>query len=219
MEILNLRVARKVAGRTFPFDRVYLVKFTDRKIIARLFRYALCMPVEGPLKKMLKDTVPEVVMTRPHERDDALSVRDNIAAAEWERKIDGTPWVMVVPILPKFVTKNLPQYIAASGWFKKVYDRGSKKRTDQYLRVNPFPNRTFLLTPEKKIRPVCVACPRLIIHQNGGCTLGDAECYEHLALGITNHFEEGMKAPEPTPNHNEAEVEAITNGNLPADDA
>jgi hypothetical protein len=174
------------------------------------------MPVEGNLKRMLEESVPEVVMARPHERDDAVSVKDTIDHCGWVDKINlQGPWVMAVPILPKFVAKNLPRYIAASGWFKKVYDPKKHTHGDKFARPNPFPNRTFLLTPEKKIRPVCVACPRLIMHQNGACTLGEQDCYEHLAMGLTNHFEEGVVAPEATPNHNEPEVEAIVNGGAP----
>jgi hypothetical protein len=218
-EILCLRVSRGLAGKKFPFDRVYLTKYVDRNLMYTLFRYALILPVEGVLKDMLATAVPEVVIDRPFERDDAVSVKDSLDEKGWLNKLNEAPWVMAVPVLPKFVAKNMPRYLVAAGWFKHQYNPKKKKHEEGYTKKSPFPNRTFLLTPEKKIRPVCVACPRLILHQNGECILGEQQCYEHLALGLADHFKEGIEAPEATPNPKEPEVTALINGHLPTDAA
>jgi hypothetical protein len=65
---------------------------------------------------------------------------------------------------------------------------------------DPFPAFTYLQTPEQNIQPVCIVCPNFIKHQNGYCRLGEELCYSALALGLQNHFEEGMEEPLPTEN-------------------
>ena len=215
--IYSLRVSRRLAGRHFPFDRIYLLDYKDRSSLHLLFRYALVMPVEGALRDMLEETIPDVTLDRPFDRDDITSTKNTISEADWKTFVHSKPWVMAVPILPKYMTQNMPRYIVAAGWFKKGWDPKKHVHSKTGAHESPFPNRTFLLTPTKKIRPVCVACPRLIMHQNGSCTLGEPECYQHLAMGIGNHFEEGREGPDATPNPKEPEAEAFIHGDLPSD--
>jgi hypothetical protein len=186
MDLYCLRVRRNIAGRKFPFDRVYLAKYGDHVIFKRLFRYAFILPVEGVLKETLYCLPIEDSMTHAFDR---VETPEKIPDVEWKTLIDSTDWVLAVPILSKYVTANMPRYIIA----KSTVPRRDKKNSNAC--ANPFPNMTYLQTPEQNIRPICVACPNFIQHQNGHCELGDKLCYDSLSLGIRNHFEEGMMVP------------------------
>ena len=202
MHIYNLRVRREQAGKVFPFDRVYLAKNGDHKAFKKLFRYALIMPVEQNLKNLLLDYV-KIDRSEAHPFD-----RDEHAVGpskdDWQVMLADDDWVMCVPILSKYIASNMPRYITAAGRYRAPTGLPVRKRRKGAAAINevrdPFPTLTYLQTPEKNIRPVCVACPRFIMHQNGQCRLGEDVCYSSLALGVHNHFEEGLKAPLPSPN-------------------
>ena len=212
MEVFGLRIKRTQAGKSFPFDRIYIVRHKDKDVIEKLFRYALVMPLDGDLKERL--------LTLLKEEKDALEFDDQ----PHDRSTGGRApnpaslfshgdWVVAVPILPKWAKKNVPRYLVAQGWYA---ESRRKKANDE-----PFPKHTFLLTPEKKIRPVCVACPRFILHQNGDCKLGDRVCLDTLPMGLINHFDEAPFTPpevnqvEPT----DTEIQEILNANVQDDDA
>lgn len=200
MEIFCLRVKQMVAGKQFPFDRVYLARYDDRMAFDQLFRYALVLPVEGPLKKMLKNAIDKDTkeVNRPHDRNDEDA--DNTC---WIDRLDVGEWVMAVPILPKWMNQNLPRYLVAAGWY------GTEPKTKkQKERTTPFTNRAYLQTPTRKIRPICVLCPRMIMHQNGECQIGEAVCYENLPIGMGQQLE--AADVDDTPNLNELEEYALT---------
>lgn len=199
MEIYCLRVRREQAGRSFAFDRVYFARNGEHTVFKKMFRYALIMPVESRLKEILSEDVKiELSVAHPYDRDDQAVTPKH---ADFVELLEGDDWVMCVPILPKYVAENMPRYISAAG---KVQFRGKRHGKAGFTR-NPdpqsiFPALTYLQTPEQNIRPVCVACPRFIMHQNGQCQLGEKICYESLGLGVKNHFKEGLDTPMPTEN-------------------
>lgn len=209
MHLYCLRVSKTTAGRSFPFDRVYLLKYDDRAVIERLFRYALVLPVEEVVKKQLKKVDFQIVVDRPHHRDDDAKLN---ATAVWA-DLDEGEWVMVVPLLPKWLNKNMPQYLAAEAWFETKRNRlRSTGKRESARRESPFSARSYLQTPNRKVRPICVVCPRMIMHQNGECHLGQPVCFESLPLGMVNHFEEAMAVPDPTPNELEPEEYELLDG-------
>jgi len=204
MDLYCLRVNRATAGKTFPFDRVYLTKNDQHSVFKKLFRYALILPVEQGLKNILLDYVKiEAGETHEFDRNDqALAPVDD----DWRLLLETNEWVMAVPLLSKYVASNMPRYLTAAGKYrdstqKKVPKRRRNRITSSIAEVaDPFPTLTYLQTPEQNIRPVCVACPRFIMHQNGHCRLGEDICYTSLALGVHNHFKEGMEVPVATEN-------------------
>jgi hypothetical protein len=195
-ELYCLRVKRETAGKTFPFDRVYIARNGEHHIFKKLFRYALVLPVETGLTNLLVDHVEiEAGNAHPFDRDDAEKPP---TADEWKTLITTEEWVMAVPILAKYLASNMPRYITAAGKYRDPTGKPKKRRRRSPAMVEvsePFPNLTYLQTPEQNIRPVCVACPNFINHQNGHCRLGEDICYTSLAMGVHNHFDEGMKAP------------------------
>lgn len=206
MDLYCLRVKRESAGRTFPFDRVYLARNGEHVVFKKLFRYALILPVESGLKENLIQNV-EIDKGEAHsfDRDDAAAAP---TSSEWKEALEEGEWVLAVPILPKYVAGNTPRYITAAGKYrlpsstnKAVSGPGRRRRFRSTPQVDePFPTLTYLQTPEQNIRPVCVACPRFIMHQNGHCRLGEQICYESLALGMQNHFKEALDTPLATDN-------------------
>jgi hypothetical protein len=210
MEVFCLRVAYREAGRTFPFDRVYLVNYDNRDVIERMFRYALVLPVEGELRTMLEAVSLDQYVNRTFHRDDAENASTKLPAGAWVDMIKSGEWILVVPLLPKWMHKNMPRYLTAENWYAATKAKGQRYKRVQ--RTSPFTNRSYLQTPHKKIRPICVVCPRMVLHQNGECQIGEAICFESLPLGMVNHFEEAAALPEPMPNVLEQEEYALIEG-------
>jgi hypothetical protein len=201
MDLYCLRVKREAAGKTFPFDRVYLARNGEHGVFKKLFRYALILPVEASLTNLLLDYVEiEAGDAHPFDRDDSTVAP---TADEWKALITSEEWVLAVPILAKYVASNMPRYLTAAGKYREPADHNkSKKRRRRRTAIapvaEPFPTLTYLQTPEQNIRPVCIACPNFINHQNGHCRLGEDICYTSLGLGVHNHFKEGLDAPAPS---------------------
>lgn len=203
-DLFCLRVKREAAGKTFPFDRVYIARNGEHSVFKKLFRYALVLPVETSLTNLLLDYVEiEASDVHPFERNDSAP---KPTSDEWKSLLTGEDWVMAVPILAKYMSANMPRYLTAAGKYRDPTGKPRKRRgipRSQEV-AEPFPNLTYLQTPEQNIRPVCVACPNFINHQNGHCRLGEDICYTSLALGVKNHFQEGLDAP-PAPDAHEHE--------------
>lgn len=203
MDLYCLRVKRESAGKVFPFDRVYLAKNGEHTVFKKLFRYALVLPVEQSLKNLLLDYVKvEAGATHTFDRDDEVKPPTD---PEWRELLDTNEWVLAVPILAKYVASNMPRYITAAGKYRDpTGGKKTRRRRRSVSSMNevkePFPTLTYLQTPEQNIRPVCIACPNFINHQNGHCRLGEDVCYTSLALGVHNHFKEGLDAPAPSDN-------------------
>lgn len=204
MDLYCLRVRRETAGKQFPFDRVYLAKNGEHGVFKQMFRYALVLPVETQLKSMLLDYVKiDDGETHEFDRNEDAQVPTH---SDWQEILELGDWVMCVPILPKFVASSIPRYITAAGAYRAPTNPTTKRRRRRGSASampgmkEPFPTLTYLQTPEQNIRPVCIACPNFINHQNGHCRLGEEVCYTSLALGMHNHFKEGLDVPEPSEN-------------------
>jgi len=196
MDLYCLRVRRETAGKMFPFDRVYIARNGEHTVFKEMFRYALILPVEEGLKNLLLDYVKiDSGEAFPFERDDEVPAPVD---AEWKALLDEGEWVMCVPILAKFVASNMPSYITAAGKYRDPTGAVRRRRRTagaNPVMADPFPTLTYLQTPDQNIRPVCVACPNFINHQNGHCRLGEEICYSSLSLGLGNHFQKGLELP------------------------
>lgn len=206
-DVFCLRVKRETAGKTFPFDRVYMARNGEHSVFKKLFRYALVLPVETSLTNLLLDHVEiEASDVHPYERNDNAP---KITSDEWKALVTGEEWVLAVPILAKYINSNLPRYLTAAGKYRDPTGKPKKRRGTPKMQevLEPFPTLTYLQTPDQNIRPVCVACPNFINHQNGHCRLGEDICYTSLALGVKNHFQEGLDAPPPSKSDEHEEIE------------
>lgn len=213
MEAYCLRISKNTAGKTFPFDRVYLIPDDQRNTIEMMFRYAIVLPVEGRLLAMLRDVHVDQYVNRTQDRDDDENAATKMSSRDWNALLKDRAWLMVVAILPKWVKQSMPRYLTAESWYAQHYkSRGKKGKEALPIRESPFTNRSYLQTPQKKIRPICVVCPRMILHQNGECQIGGEHCFDNLPLGMTDHFEEAASLPSAVPNVNEPEEYELLEG-------
>ncbi|MGL5246890.1 MAG: hypothetical protein ACRC8U_01695, partial [Brooklawnia sp.] len=172
----------------------------------------LVMPVEGALKTMLiEHAEPDEYIERTFSRDDAEQESSALPRTEWSRLLNDGNWVMAVPILTKYVKAAIPRYLTAATWYRTKYKRGGRSlREELPSRPSPFPGMTYLQTPTENIRPICVMCPRFILHQNGECSPGQKICFDdNLTVGMADYFKEGLDMPLPSPNINEPEIEKV----------
>lgn len=206
MESFCLRVGKDTAGRKFPFDRVYLVHYDDRWVIEHKFRFSMVLPVEGVLLAQLEAVRPSKYTNRTFDRNDHEGLPTKLDASDWTSLIRDGEWLLVVPLLSKWMAKSVPRYLVAESWYDQhtVYVSGKGKQRSA-KRESPYTNRSYLQTPGRKIRPICVVCPRMILHQNGECQIGEKVCFESLPLGMVNHFEESQALPDALPNAREPE--------------
>lgn len=198
-EVYNLRIWRSVVGKYFPFDRIYLARHGEHDCFKQLFRYALIMPVEGALKEALIQFVTlDSFVDRTFDRSDGES-----ASTRWPALIEEGSWVIAVPILTKYVKKAIPRYLVAEKWYT-----GPRHRRRAREAESPLPPLAYLQTPEKNIRPICVMCPRYILHQSGECLPGQSVCFEpgNLAVGTGDYFKDGLGAPDPSLNITDEEA-------------
>ena len=203
MEVYSLRVARSRGKDTlsFPWDRVYLARYGSHQVFKRLFRYAFILPVGPALRHLLGEIAVDQYIERNATRTENEGVAVTPPKADWQKLLKGDQWVMAVPILTRYVESEMPKYIVASDNVRDAREHFKSKG------LEVFPTASYLQTPDKDIRPICIACPLQIQHQAGGCNLGDPECYTTLSLGRSDYFKEGLTAPEPSENVKEAEME------------
>jgi hypothetical protein len=205
MNVYCLRIKKESAGKTFPFDRVYLARNGEHTVFKQLFRYALILPVDTQLKNLLLTyVIVEGGETHEFNRNDKAPPP---GPGAWRTSIELHDWVMAVPILPRFIAANMPSYITAAGAYRDPENKLKRRRRSSVSSAvaSPFPALTYLQTPEQNIRPVCVACPRFILHQNGHCNLGEEICYSSLAMGMHNEFRQGAEMPDSPQNYKEIE--------------
>jgi len=176
--IKRLNVSRYLAGRTIPFDRVYLARGTDaRKALKRAFAYALIMPMTEGIADGLAGSLPSLHRTSPAEG--RTSEWQEGSAGLLDEMKEHNDWLVVVPILPKIGAKSLPRYLTNKRW----YEAGTRKRRTARANKTPLPVLSYLQTPNEDFRPVCIACPRFELQQAGECQFGQRICYDTLALG------------------------------------
>lgn len=189
--ITKIRVSRNQINN-FPFDVFYLVPIKYREVLPRLFPWSLCVP-------MTTEVVLRVTALRVDKREEHPHDQDRIKDTLWQTaairstslEYDLAYSFMVVPILPLVsrpakpdpkkpppVQKRLPGYLLAK--------RHRVDRTEQDVRKGAFQDcvndSVVLFTPDGPFRPVCLKCPRHLLHVQGKCELGSRPCYEELVL-------------------------------------
>jgi len=199
MELHCLKIARTRVGKDLPFDRIYLVKHTDRGVIKRLFRYAIVMPLREKLEETLQKLTIREEARVGFER--SPSIPPHAEPPALETRVDfGLNWLVVVPLLPRTLRTGtrVPSYLTAMRWkhahkmvrrdrartgFLTGLDIGEPQGVVTGTR-DAFDTQAYLQTPTLEVRPPCSLCPRQILRQAGECSLGDVECYQHLPLGV-----------------------------------
>lgn len=211
MFIHKLRVSRAVAGKTLPFDLLYLVNFKDKEHIENMFGYSIVMPLKNETLAMFEELAIHKHVTQPHERGESTKEFHRTPEAGYPTlktllDLDNERWLCVVPLLPRSKKNGEgmrhPAYLTARKWkladntvnvvgasARKRFSRAVAKKIAQETPIdrggnNAFNDQAYLQTPEKAVRPPCLLCPRYILHTQGECQLGDLECFGHLPLGL-----------------------------------
>lgn len=218
MKIHSLKIRRSSVGRLIPFDRIYLVNYEDREVIKKLFRYAIVMPLLGAMKTVIRDQRLEIHLSRGHERTTEVHHFPMVTGATPYKigdvlDFENEKWVVVVPLLRKALRDSNelhPKYLTSNKWVFRGNTVVTKRRHKTKLQVRmgkkgtpevapkddapaAFNKQAYLQTPERDVKPPCLFCPRMILHQNGECNLGDIHCYSSLPLGLKKELLE----PEP----------------------
>lgn len=175
--IIKVRVAANQV-RKFPFDIFYMVPSIQKHIISNLFPYSLCVPPTTALLYLLSQIRVHYIDYLPHgKRKETLHVHKTtdlfLAASSLQY------YFMVIPILPltsKHNKTKVPGYLVASAHTNDNYNKGRS------IFANILTDAVTLYTPTGPIRPVCLHCPRHMLHVLNKCCLGSTHCLESLIL-------------------------------------
>ena len=183
MEIYRLDVSRQQAGRVVPFDRLYLATGSSKAVLKRMFKYAIVMPFTNMLRDVFKESASVSLVDAPRTSREVRRPIEQQTAFN----IFNEDWIVVLPIASNIGRSKTPEYLTNARWVAGQYymqSSGRRRRGRQVKKVkDPLPVLSYLQTPERNYRPVCVACPRFIEHQAGMCELGMRVCYDSLLLG------------------------------------
>lgn len=186
--IVKVRVD-KTQMRTFPFDVVYLVPVEHKALLPRLFPWSLCVPMHDTLRAKLRDLSIAEWEDLPHKTDRATThtpMQSRSLYALLGETIDKDTYFVVVPVLPlttphKYCKSwkrrqpprsRIPTYLMAPH-----HAQEEKPKLEGILMDD-----TVLFTPSGPRRPVCLLCPRHLLHMQNKCQLGSHDCYNELIL-------------------------------------
>lgn len=179
--IIKIRVAANQV-RKFPFDIFYMVPITQKHIVSGLFPYSFCIPPTTALLYLLSQLRVHCVDYLPHDkRKEALGVH----ATTDLYLLTGNRlqyYFMIIPILPlaplasKQNKTKMPGYLVASTHTNNNYNKGYS------IFANILTDAVILYTPTGPVRPVCLHCPKHMLHVLDKCKLGSQDCLESLIL-------------------------------------
>lgn len=191
--IFKVRVD-KTQMKNFPFDVFYLVHVSRKALLPRLFPWALCVPMHEDLERKIQNLSIEDLEEVPHTGDRHTS---SIRKATYTgRRMDALGVIVhkqshfvIVPVLPLTTphryckswkrkqppSSRVPTYLMAPHHAKGHGDE--KPKLEGILGDD-----TVLFTPHGPKRPVCLLCPRHLLHLQGQCQLGCNHCYNELIL-------------------------------------
>jgi len=195
-----VRIRKGIAGRVVPFDKVYLFRKEDEKVISRVFKDAMVIPLTKRFAESLKEALSEKVdHTKPfvfyRKNEDAVRMLGSTV----EKKLDKYQnYLGVIPVLftkrgrfnPKPrkspVTKNkqsFPSYLVATPESSFTQEKMKKILSA----------RAYFLWDGNKIRPICLMCPKHHQFIQGACVPGAVECYDNLAKATPGDLVRGVR--------------------------
>lgn len=176
--IIKIRVDR-VQMRSFPFDIIYLVPFTLKRIIPNLFPYSLCMVSTSTFLAFITSFRINTLESLPCEGRKQIKNTSSATNGyiEYDPKLYN--YFVIVPILPLTSKKEkvkLPSYFIAPKHVENEVNKGTSAFE------NIITENTILHTPAGPICPICIGCSRHLFHILGQCQLGSRHCFESLIL-------------------------------------
>lgn len=197
-----LRVKRGDAGMKIPFDKVYLFHKNDRELLPRIFRDAMVFPLTQHWVEQIKKVVEKgasykaFAFNRFGEDGLAKRVKNQNPLEGIEKEHDN--YTALVPVL---FTKH-----GSKSTKKAIRHKGRKKVASYAAYIIARPMRTatvslmkqlisaraYFLMDGRAVKPICLMCPRHQYFIQGACTLGEADCYTHLAQARPNDMVRGV---------------------------
>jgi hypothetical protein len=147
--------------RRFPFPIFYLFRPGEVEILRKAFDVLLCFQARLYL---------------PQESESLVIGNSTLIARVPDLLSAEIRWQIGVPILTKKVdsTQSVPAFLG------EFY---TKSGAQKHMR-STYPTEEdfgYLLRGPDVIKPPCLACPYILLHDAGDCRLGDARCYGNLA--------------------------------------
>jgi len=162
--------------RRFPFDLVYLLPPVLKDHCGRLFPWSLCFMAKEDLAERISQLkvheFEQIPVDSFRTRDKAGEARNSFFNKNWLKN-----WFVVIPILPLATRKDQPKKR-----FPAYLTAPQHAKEDNMAFEGILDDDTVLFTPEGPIQPVCLKCPRHMVHVQGKCSLGSRLCYEELVL-------------------------------------
>jgi len=185
---LVLKIQRNLAGKEFPFDRVYLFQQADEALIPRILPYSMVLSLTAALRTMLTK------VTKDYKKGLVASAMTRSGTEELQRTLESSSlgdemqiplkhpgkWLVVVPMLWRMRSAKTvwPQYLAAKARYRKGKHSLVKNRTPLLAKV--VSSKSYLLVDGQAYRPICLACARALESMQGTCQPGSETCYVGL---------------------------------------
>ena len=170
--ILKMRVDQKCI-KEFPFDLVYMVPQECKEVLPSLFPWSLCFTITNQLSDLLE---------KVQESHKGKGVHYPARGRPSPQEVvftDPTNYFLVVPIMGLEQRRFKPK--APRGSKVPAYLVAKRHRLDATY-AHLFTPDTVLFTPDGPVRPICRACPRVMLQMQGYCQLGSPHCYHNLVM-------------------------------------
>lgn len=202
-----LRVNRSDAGIDIPFDKLYFFKKEDASLLPKVFKNAMVFPINVHLAKQIEKVVQNnkepSFKAFPFNRADEHTLLNETARYNPLEDIINTrkKYLVLVPVLfTKYGTRLL----------KDTRRKGRRKHSvfPAYLVARPnngstihlmrraLSMRAYFILDGKKVKPICLMCPRHQYWLQGECHIGETNCYTHLAQAKQSDLVLGVKRYE-----------------------
>ena len=185
-----LRINKREAGKTIPFDRIYLLHKADQELFPRIFANAMVFPINTGFSNQITGIIgknPTSLLhsfTRFGEEKFQETLKQENIWEEFHQKRHN--YLALVPILftrtgsklisaPRFRGRKKAATFAAY----LVARPGTKKIVGLVKKVTS--TRAYFLIDRKRVQPLCLACPRHQHALQNECHLGQVECFQYLA--------------------------------------
>lgn len=167
-------VKADVFGR-LPWDRAYISDSDE--IFKKLWPYSIVMPLTLEVRQSLGiSTVLENARSRS-----SYNIKADFSDGQWwigsPLRVRGSGHTQNVPYLAHRGHRPPSSNINAELMHQKPKDVRDKMK-------DPIVRGAFLQKPEGRQVPLCLACPRYIIHTQGGCRFGESICYKHFKVDL-----------------------------------